>query len=242
MSLSPEIEALIQRMQANRGFELRWLNRGIALKLVTKHSTYTAIVASSVAGELVLYCPESDQEAFHRPTIYALQGSTVGGSAVQVGWIGIGARLRLNMLGGGIILLSELIDIQFVEASAETKRLLVAAEAHKPSVATPAELEQMKAEAEKWFKETFAGSELEEVLKIIHEFCFPNGQLVIATLLSVAKEHGKFAEAIARVKKDLDDHWSYRVPSVRGEFITQADVDCIDAAYADLGLPNPSRA
>src|SRR3989344_1241223 len=144
MPLSPDIQAFIRKMETNRGFELKWLNRGVAFKLVTEHSTYMAIVANAEAGELVLHCPNSREKAFHEPTIYFLQGSTAGGSVVQLGWIGIGSRLRFNMLEGGIILMSVLSDIQFLEPSPEIDRLLAEAEARKPREATAAEIEEMK--------------------------------------------------------------------------------------------------
>lgn len=239
MPLHPKLQKFVDDLEANRGFDIKWLTRGTAFHLVTRHHTYTAIIADAEKNEVVLYC--SEREEIKAPRVFLLQGSTAGGSVVRINWIGIGARLRFSIPEGGMALLSTLENIEFIESSAETERLLTEAEARKLQPATPEKLETARKEMWKWIAEKLAGPDYEECRKLIENFCFPNGQAIIASLLVTAREHGKLSEAIARVKRDYEKHWHYRPPEIRGEFITPSDVACLETAYRDLELPLPQE-
>jgi hypothetical protein len=242
MPIGLDIQAFLDRLKANRGFALKWLTRGTAFKLITQDHDYVAVVANPEEGELALMSRDHQQPELRNPEVYFLQGSTGGGSVVQMGWIGINSRIRFNLFGGGVLLLSLLTNIEFIESSEETTKLLEEAEARKPRPATPEEIEELRKKFRaEWFEPCFAGPHFDEVMELLGKFCFPNGQGVMASFLETAKEYGKLVEAIAVLKRHYDNHWFFRPAYCRGEFITQIDAQYVEAAYKELGLPSPAH-
>lgn len=98
----------------NRALEVAGQSIGVLLKDVgsdslvvaeTKGSTYTIAAANEGGGTVVV---QSNGKYFAEPTTCVLSGSTFGGTAIMVGWIGTDMKLEFN-LGNGRILTTDLV-------------------------------------------------------------------------------------------------------------------------------------
>lgn len=239
-NLSPNLRKFVEAVQKGDGFEVKQLPENTLLELVTKHDhRYTVLVTNPEKGEVVLF-GEGVKE-LREPQLFILQGSTFGGSAVKIGWIGTGLRPRLNPLIGGLVTLSPVKEINFINDPEKAQRIRRQVEASRPPKATEAEIEEAKKNLGKWIEEKFAGGQLEEVKRLVGEFAFPDGQGVILGILDRAREAGKLTQALETLERQLADHWSWRPPMFRGLFINEKDVAYIHQAYQELGLPFPAR-
>ncbi len=222
------------------GFFLKDRKAGEVFEVETSSgSVYTFVVDNPEKGEVAI--SSEAHEELRKPTWFSLQGSTMGGSAVRLGWIGLGLRVRLHSLtGDGLALLSETKSIRWLEGEVADKAR-AAAEETRPREPTEAEVAETMSIYRKFLDELPWGKHEERAKKLIGEFSFPSGQVVIATILNLAMEAGKIEQAFSIVERDLEEHWSYRPPQFRGEFITEKDVDYIERAYRELGIEPPKN-
>jgi len=74
------------------GIEVSSLAAGTAISVVTRHSTYRLIVLNPGERRVTM----TGGTCFPEPTEVRVEGATGGGSAVKLGWIGVGLRLELS--------------------------------------------------------------------------------------------------------------------------------------------------
>ena len=77
------------------GVDFRTLLAGSELVVETAHSVYRLIVLNSELGRAVI----QGGELFPDETEVRIEGSTVGGSELKVGWIGVGLQLEFSVWG-----------------------------------------------------------------------------------------------------------------------------------------------
>lgn len=75
------------------GVALQSLGDGTVLNVITRHSKYRVVVLDA-AGQRVLV---TGGQIFPESTEVRFEGATSGGSALKVGWIGVGLRLEMSM-------------------------------------------------------------------------------------------------------------------------------------------------
>ncbi len=75
------------------GVALQSLEAGTALEVHTRHSLYRVVVLDP-AQQIVLVTGGS---LFPEATEVCLEGATAGGSALKIGWIGVGLKLEISM-------------------------------------------------------------------------------------------------------------------------------------------------
>jgi len=75
------------------GVELRSLEAGTVLNVITRHSTYRVVVLDPVRQRVLV----TGGRLFPKSTQVRLEGATAGGSVLKIGWIGTGLRLEMSM-------------------------------------------------------------------------------------------------------------------------------------------------
>jgi hypothetical protein len=74
------------------GIEVSALAAGPAISVVTRHSTYRLIVLNPDERRVTM----TGGTYFPEPIEVRVDGATGGGSALKIGWIGVGLRLELS--------------------------------------------------------------------------------------------------------------------------------------------------
>ena len=86
------LERFARHSEVAQGVALESLEPGTVLAISTRHSQYRLVVLDGARRRALVtggaFFPESTEVRVH--------GATVGGSALKVGWIGIGLRLELS--------------------------------------------------------------------------------------------------------------------------------------------------
>jgi hypothetical protein len=95
----------------SKGLAIQSLDPGVTLMVKTRHSSYRIVILDG-SRHLVLV----EGGIFPDATVVRLCGSTVGGSALKLGWILVGLRIEFG-LGTGIITSS---PVQSVEIESPT--------------------------------------------------------------------------------------------------------------------------
>lgn len=235
-NLSPDLQRFVEVAEGNNGFDVSKLTRGALFQLFTESgSAYAAVVTNPKNCEIAI----TGGRNLKKPVLLVLQGSTFGGSAVKLRWIGIGLRPRLHPLTGGIVTLGAVKRFAFVNDPVRAERIMKKAEARRPKEATAVDLKKWERETENFMVERFSGEHLERIQKLVREFCVPNGRMIMLGILDRAKEARKLEQALAILERQCREHWLYRPPELRGEFITEKDVAYVERAYHELGLPVP---
>jgi hypothetical protein len=236
-NLSPSLQAFMAVVDENDGFYLKDLPAGTMIELTTQSgSLYTMVVIDPEGGELALFGgghPKTQQ-----PEIYILQGSTCGGSACKVGWIGLNLRLRLNLLSGGLIVLSSLKAFEIKTDEIQACNIIAEAESRRPLEATDEELAEMQVQIDCLVDEKFDGDEREQVRDMTHRFNL-EGQGMMLGYFDRAQEAGKLEAALEVMERHYREHWSFRPQVARGSFITPEDIRYMKLAYTEIGLTPP---
>lgn len=180
-----------------------------------------------------------DTESLPEPTLCSLQGATAGGSSVHMGFIEIGLRLRLNLLGGGLVITPTIESIDPYEDKEQIAKIAEKARAEMPREATEEDIEKIRNVILGFVDKTFPENTRQRIKDFIRDFSIPNGQGMILGVLDAAQKVGKLDQAFTVLEKINHEHWMYRPPVLRGEFLTPSDIDAIQRAYRELGLPLP---
>lgn len=236
-NLSPELQRALDNEEP--GFFVKTKERGSMLDLVTENHTYRVVVADPEKGELVLF---GNNAGLLKPRLFQLQGSTYGGSVTKMGWLGLGMYPRLHALDGGLVSMSSVQSINFIEDAEESERLLAEAEKNRPRTATEEETAQMREKFWEWVDDHDWGEHKDWVHEFVGRFRFLNGQAYISGILVVALEAGKLEDAIRILERQFEEHWFFRPPEFRGELVTEKDAYYLEKAYQDLGLTPPGRS
>ncbi len=75
------------------GVQLRSLEAGTAVNVITRHSHYRLVVIDPARQSAIV----TGGRLFPESTEVRCEGATAGGSVVKVGWIGIGLRLEMSI-------------------------------------------------------------------------------------------------------------------------------------------------
>jgi hypothetical protein len=75
------------------GMALQSLDAGTILNVITRHSDYRVVVLDPVQRRVLV----TGGRLFHESTEVRFEGATDGGSALKVGWIGVGLRLEMSI-------------------------------------------------------------------------------------------------------------------------------------------------
>jgi hypothetical protein len=75
------------------GLAIESLDAGTTIELHTKHSRYRLVLLDPRSGRAVV-CGGT---VFPEPCEVRIEGATAGGSALKMGWIGVGLRLELSI-------------------------------------------------------------------------------------------------------------------------------------------------
>lgn len=235
-NLSPELQQFIALAEKNKGFQLAKLSKGTLFEMITQNSVYTAVVTNPQKNEIAM---TGTREELRKPALYTLQGSTFGGSAVKIGWIGVGLRPRLHPLTGGIVVLSKLRAFTLINDKKKTREIVKAAELQRPKRPSKRDIQRWNKKVEEIIRR-FDPDHVDWVRQFV-SFFNNEGKAIMLGLLEKAREVGKMQEAIRVLSRHFDEHWCYRAPEIRGSFITETDVLYVERAYSELGLPSPGR-
>ena|SRR3989442_9597248 len=82
-----------------KGIDLRSLPEGTAVVVDTRHSRYRLVTLDGNGGNALV----EGGSYFPQETTARVEGSTLGGSLLKVGWIGLGLFLELSFGGKRII-------------------------------------------------------------------------------------------------------------------------------------------
>ena len=75
------------------GLSLQSFDEGTVLNVITRHSNYRVVVLDAAQQRVLV----TGGRMFPESTEVRFEGATAGGSAVKVGWIGVGLRLEFSL-------------------------------------------------------------------------------------------------------------------------------------------------
>lgn len=75
------------------GLAVQSLEAGTVLNVLTRHSKYRVVVVDPVRRQVIV----TGGRLFSDSNEVRLEGATAGGSALKIGWIGVGFRLEVSM-------------------------------------------------------------------------------------------------------------------------------------------------
>ncbi len=100
-NLSPELNAMVEAGNAE-GFDVATMKKGTMFEFATKNSTYTIVVVDPEKSEVAMITTSSNPE-IPKKNLWILMGSGWGGSTMKMNWVGVGARVRMRCLNGGLV-------------------------------------------------------------------------------------------------------------------------------------------
>ena len=230
-----------QALTGSDGFYITDAAAGTLIKLGTASGNVYHLLVIDPAEHLVVLQGDANQD-YKEGLVMFLRGSTSGGSATRIGWIGRGLRPVLNVPGGGVGGTSTRWSWEIVEDEERQAKLQAVfdkfqvEEAAKP-VWTDG---QFWTKVEEIVREHFPEETWERTITLLKRFC-RNGMATILGFLDRAREADKLDQAFEVMDRHFREYWGYVPPTVRGEFNTQRDVDCINSAYRELDLPIPTH-
>lgn len=230
--LSPQLQALARA----GGFDLKDVLAGTLMEIETAHDTFWVFVVDPAEGKVVV---ESTHPQLRQPTVFFHQGATSGGSAVKLGWIGVGYHLRMNVGTGGVLTTSEVKHIRSVSNDERTQRMHETAEKfdQRPIISN----DEFAARVRELITGEFPIDQQERISTFVGEFNH-DGQGIMLGILSRAQAAGKLTQALEILGEDFREHWTFRHPKVRGSLLTEQDVFYVERAYVRLGLPSPQQS
>ena len=86
------LDGFVLELGCTRGVALQSLNAGTVLTVSTRNTRYEVIILDPATRQVVV----SGGPAFPERSRVRLEGTTTGGSALRVGWIGVGLRMEMS--------------------------------------------------------------------------------------------------------------------------------------------------
>ena len=234
--ISSELAAFIAKTERNDGFALKDVPAGTLLKIQTQNETLFVLVADPAEGKVILKA--SKTQDLKEPNVFFLQGSTGGGSAVKLDWIGVGLHLRMNAGEGGLLRTSPVKSFEVIEDEKLKKELEAARDSFDS--AKPISTEEFERVAEEIISKSFPSDRQDRIRILVNEFNI-EGKGIMLGILDRAHQVGKLDQAIEICKRQFQKHWSFRPKNLRGSFIIEKDAWYIEEAYRQLGIPSPAQ-
>jgi hypothetical protein len=230
--LSGNLKVLIQASESNPQLEISKLETGAVISITTDDLVFTVVVADPQKGAVVL---SAIHPKLQEPSLFMLQGATMGGSACAIGRIILHMRIRL--IGrAGMLVTTSVNDFSVIKNDVVSKRYLQVWEEYLKQ--DPFDEKEFNARIDASVESDFPFEHREEIRQILSAFNV-DGKLITIRILSEAIKVGKLVKALELLQQALEEHWAYRPPEIRGSVMTPSDVECINGIYEGLGLEIP---
>jgi len=241
-NLSPELNAAIQAGDENR-IDIKTQQRGMMFDVVTGHTKYTIVVVDPEKQEIAMV---TDNPEIPGTDLWCLMGAGWGGSMMKIGFIVVGAQMRMRRLSGGLIETSPVKSFSLRDEPEEAKRIIDKAESRRPQFMTEEEEREYDAQfaeaIERIIAKEFPVDKQEWIREMIGRFGNTSTKGVVLGVLSQAQKYGRFDKAQQLLERDWKRHWYYQPPQVAGdpEFMP-LNAHRWDALYRELDIPLPSQ-
>lgn len=242
-NLSPEINAAIQAGNENPSINIENQQKGTMFDVVSGHTKYTIVVVDPEKQEVAMV---TDNPKIPGTDLWYLMGAGWGGSMMKIGFIVVGAQMRMRRLSGGVIETSPVKSFSLRNEPEAAKIIVDEAESRRPRVMTEQEERdndiQFAEAVEKIITKEFPEDKQEWIREMVGRFGNIPAKGVILGVLSQALKYGRFDKAQQLLERDWEEHWLYQPPFAAGdpEFMP-LNAHRWDALYQELGIPLPSQ-
>jgi hypothetical protein len=232
--LSAQLEDFVKHTETSDSVDIHTLAKGSVLSIETQNTMFTMVI---VEPENAVVVVSALQPKLLEPMICSFQGATDGGSAVKIGHIVVGMMMQMNP-SRGLMITSRVKEFSIVNNREISERYLEIwnQEQQKPAF----DENEFNAKVTDLAKKEFAGEDQNRVLQILSQFNY-EGKGIMLGILCKAKKAYKLPRAFEVISKYFKAHWIFRPPSMRGSFITPADIQCVHDMYHELGLELPQE-
>lgn len=243
-NLSPGLNAVVHASEGKPGIDITTQQKGAMFEVETGNSKYTIVVVNPENQEVAMI---SNNPNIQGTDIWYLMGSGWGGSMMKVGFVAVGAQMRMRRLSGGLIETSSVKSFSQCNNPEEAERIVAEAESKRPRFMTEEEEQDYKAQFEKVTEEIiqkeFPSDKQESVREMVALFGNIPAKGTVMGVLCQAQKYGKLDEAQRLLKRDFEKHWYFQPSSVAGdpEFMP-LNAHRWDALYKELGVPFPNQA
>ncbi|MBU0625190.1 hypothetical protein KKF05_02500 [Patescibacteria group bacterium] len=232
-----DVQQFLEQAEQTGGFYIKNVPLGTMLEVDTQSgSTYTLVITSPDQHELVMVGPH---KRMRQPSLYYLQGATRGGSSVEVGWLRRGLCLRLNG-AGSLVTTSPVQNFRVINDPDRVLHLVAEAESHRLQKPSDKDIDRFNQSIDQMISE-FPPEYRDRASEFIYRFN-PQGRAMMVQIMRLANDRGRLTQALDLLDRQYKKHWAYRAPEIRGSFITEIDVEYIEAAYNQLRLPLPNQS
>lgn len=235
--LSSDVQRFLEQAEQAGGFYIKNVPPGTLLEVDTRSgSTYTLVITNPDQHELVLVGPH---KRMRQPSLYYLQGATRGGSRIEVGWLRCGLCLRLNG-ADSLVTTSAVQRFRVINDPDRVLHLVAEAESQRPQKPSAEDIDRFNQSIDQMIN-AFPPEQRDRASEFIYRFN-PQGRAMMVRIMRLANEQDRLLEALDLLDRQYEKHWVYRAPEIRGSFVTEIDVEYIEAAYTQLGLPLPKQS
>lgn len=237
-TLSPEINAFIQKVDQNSGFDICTLPVDSLFEIHTLNSIYTIVVLDPTRSVIALKGPHKNLET---ADVMTYMGATqfIGSSVIKLAWVGVGQCFQAKMLDGSLLVTTTIRTFVMLSDADKASSIRSEALARRPGILEPvteAKIKAWQVDFDAKIAVDFAGEHLEAVQNWLAQFSI-DGQCNAASFFAAARDIGKLPEALETISRHFRKHWVYKAPEIRGSLITPSDAAQWQAAYAEAGVP-----
>lgn len=242
-NLSPALNAAVQAGTDNPGIDIKTQARGTMFDVVSGHTKYTIVVVDPEKQEIAMV---TDNHKISGTDLWYYMGAGWGGSMMKVGWIVVGAQMRMRRLSGGAIETSPVKNFSLRNEPEEARRIMDEAESRRPQVMTEDQEHDQDAQfaeaAEEIIKGEFPPDQQGWIREMVGHFGNIPAKAVVLGVVSQAQKHGKLDKAKQLLERDWERDWRFQPPYAAGdpEFMP-LNAHRWNALYHELGVPLPSQ-
>lgn len=241
-NLSPELNAAVRAGEENPGIDIKTQQKGAMFNVVSGHTKYTIVVVDPKKQEVAMKTDNSKIGT----DIWYLMGAGWGGSMIKIGWIVVGAQMRMRRLSGGVIETSPVKSFSLHDDAVEAKRITDEAESRRPRIMTEEEEQQQDAKFVQALEEIiageFPGDKQDWIREMVGRFGNIAAKGVVLGVLSQAQKYNKLDKAQRLLERDWKENWFFQPSYAAGdpEFMP-LNAHRWNALYCELGVPLPSQ-
>lgn len=240
--LSPEMNAAIRSSEENASIDIKAQKKGTMLEVVSEHTRYTMVIVDHGKSEVAM---RTDNPNIEGTDIWILLGAGWGGSMMKIGWICVGAQMRMRRLrDDGLIETSAVKGFAVCNNPEEAKRIVEGAEINRPVPMTEEEAKKSKAEfavvVEKIITNEFPADKQDSIREMTGRFGNMPAKATVLGILSQAHKHGKLSKCMELMERYWGRYWVYQPPPVAGDpGFMPLNARRWDALYHELDIPLP---